>query len=122
MKSSTVASGVDAQPVWKRLIFGAFHRARQKALAKFGDLGEARCRQTMSFPGLGRICSPPLGRVCYFTIGVPKPRRDGRKRAVARRSRLLQPVPERKSCGPYGLAKVTASRRTRQNAPGEAQP
>src|SRR3954467_721158 len=38
----------------------------RNALAKFGDLREARCRQTVESPGLGRICSPPLSAGLLF--------------------------------------------------------
>jgi hypothetical protein len=39
----------------------------KKGLAKIGDFGEALDRQNQRyFPGLGRICSPPLSAGCLF--------------------------------------------------------
>src|SRR3954447_17167554 len=70
------------------------HLARgKKALAKIGEFGEAQSAKIEYFPGLGRICSPPLRRVCYFRIwvlrfsAIGRPRLRGlRERGASRRA------------------------------------
>src|SRR3954449_6793164 len=84
------ASGLHCNPpgsgwLWAHLTCG------KKALAKIGDLGEARDRQIMSLPRPRPDMQPAaFGGFAISDSGFRKPRRDGRKRAVARRSRLLQ--------------------------------
>ena len=55
-----VASGVAAQPARKRLILGVLCRCTPKGLAKIGEVGEARCRQTYkSSPDFTEYADPP---------------------------------------------------------------
>src|SRR3954467_15570095 len=50
------ASGVAAQPAWKRLILGAPCRYTPKGLAKFGEVGKSRYWQIRDNPGPGQVC------------------------------------------------------------------
>ena len=68
------------------------HRAHlacgKKALAKFSEFGEALDRQIYrDFPGLGRICSPPLSAgLLFLDLGFENlDAMDGRARSRAGR-------------------------------------
>src|SRR3954469_22749155 len=62
------ASGVAAQPAWKRLILGTPRRCTPKGLAKIRGLGEARSRKTDELPGQPDYAAPPLRRVLRFRV------------------------------------------------------
>ncbi len=99
------------QPARKRLILGALHRCTPKGACENRRVrGSSRSPNQESFPRPRPDMQPAaFGGLSISGSGFRKPRRDGRKRAVARRSRLLQHAPGRKPYRSYKRPLVTLS-------------